>query len=110
MPTSTSLNTKFPLGQIVGTPRAMRALDDARQAPWEYIIKRHGQGDWGDMVKHENGCTDGNECSWCLNDQALLDEDGGRIFSVYVLPTGVKVWVITEADRSSTCIMLPEDY
>ena len=98
MLTSTMPKTKFDLGQIVGTPRAMRALDNARQAPWEYIISRHGQGDWGETHPDDAG----------LNDQALLD--GDRIFSVYVLPTGVKVWVITEADRSITTISLPEDY
>lgn len=90
--------TKFPLGQIVGTPRALRELDKVRQAPWEYIVARHGQGDWG-VIDEE--------------DQRANDHDlatGGRLLSAYTLPTGVKVWVITEADRSSTTILLPEEY
>jgi len=96
--TSDLPKAKFPLGQIIGTPRALRVLDTARQAPWEYIIKRHAQGDWGDM------CNEDHEA----NERALLE--GDRLMSAYTLPTGVKVWVITEADRSATTIMLPEEY
>ena len=43
-----------------------------------------------------------------MNEQAL--KDGARIFSVYRTSKGVKGWVITEADRASTCILLPDEY
>tara|TARA_Y100000296_G_scaffold72494_1_gene88942 strand:- start:84 stop:296 length:213 start_codon:yes stop_codon:yes gene_type:complete len=61
------------------------------------LLDRHRSGDWGD-VDAEDGQA---------NDAAL--KDGSRIFSVYH-QHGQKVWVITEADRSSTCVLLPEEY
>jgi hypothetical protein len=61
------------------------------------LIKRHATGDWGD-VDAEDGKA---------NDEAL--KNGGRLLSAYTVK-GVKVWVITEADRSSTTLLLPQDY
>lgn len=88
---------RFSLGRLVATPAAMDVLEVARVTAQSLLI-RHMDCDWGDMCDSDK----------LLNDQAL--EDGGRLFSSYTLPTGKKVWVITEADRSSTTILLPEDY
>lgn len=88
---------KFSLGQTVATPGALKALQDAGQSPAEFL-SRHVNGDWGDC---------------CAEDKAeneLSLKEGLRILSVYHTSKGVKIWVITEADRSSTCILLPEEY
>ena len=87
----------FSLGQIVATPGALEALEEARQAPL-HLLNRHLIGDWGDLDKEDIKA----------NNDALIY--GDRLFSAYRLTTGEKVWIITEADRSSTCILLPEDY
>ncbi|GAA5484029.1 hypothetical protein [Haloferula sargassicola] len=86
---------KFPLGQIVTTPAALEAIDpeDMRSS-----LARHAAADWGDLCEEDR--TE-NEIS-LRNDL--------RIFSVYRDRKGVKFWIITEADRSSTCILLPTDY
>jgi hypothetical protein len=68
--------------------------------PWDVIkaLGRHARGDWGDV-----GPVD-----WQMNQMAL--EDGDRLLSVYYDENGVKFWIITEADRSATTVLLPEDY
>ncbi len=91
------MGTKFPLGQLVATPGALEALADARQLAGAFL-KCHIGGDWGD-VGQDNALA---------NDRAI--DEGTRILSAYTLSTGVKIWIITEADRSSTCILLPEEY
>jgi hypothetical protein len=85
----------FELGRIVATPGALEVL-----APEEPIIllQRHQSGDWGEVDGHDQRA----------NNRAL--EDGTRILSAYVAARGERVWVITEADRSSTCILLPSEY
>ena len=88
---------KFPLGQIVATPGALEALLNAGVMP-AVFLRRHVTGDWGD-VDDDNR----NE-----NERSLAQ--GFRLLSAYTLHTGVRVWIITEADRSSTCILLPEEY
>jgi hypothetical protein len=83
---------KFRLGHIVSTPNALSQLTN------EDIlvgIKRHQAGDWGD------GDSQANE-------SALVE--GTRLWSVYHSAPGVKFWIITEANRSSTTILMPEDY
>ena len=87
----------FPLGQIVATTGALAAMEDARQTPADFL-NRHVAGDWGEIDPEDKG----------LNEQALKDD--ARIFSVYQTSKGVKLWVITEADRASTCILLPDEY
>ena len=88
---------KFPLGQIVATPGALDAFEKAGQSPTGFL-KRHVSGDWGDL------CDEDKQ----TNEDAL--SDGGRIFSAYHLSDGTKIWVITEADRSSSCLLLPSEY
>ena len=62
-------------------------------------MARHQSGDWGEIDAHDR------------KENELSLEQGFRLMSVYTLSiTGVKIWIITEADRSSTCILLPEEY
>ena len=88
---------KFLLGRLVATPGALAALEQANQNALEFL-SRHQQGDWGEVPKEDK---QENEFS-VLNDL--------RILSAYTLTTGTKIWLITEADRSATTILLPEEY
>ncbi|MBA4150142.1 MAG: hypothetical protein H0X66_18700 [Verrucomicrobia bacterium] len=86
---------KFELGQMVATPNALEHIpqDEILRA-----IARHQAGDWGELTKDDRKA----------NDQAL--SHGGRLLSVYRSAEGVKFYIITEADRSVTTVLLPEDY
>ena len=88
---------RFPLGRTCATPAALQALAQAGQDVAE-LLARHQAGDSGEV-----GPEDREQ-----NQQAA--DDGGRLMSVYSLSTAVKVWVITEADRSVTTVLLPDDY
>jgi hypothetical protein len=88
---------RFELGLATITPGALAALGSLEVSPSE-LLERHASGDWGD-VPHE----DARE-----NEYAL--EHGFRVMSSYPLSGGVRVWVITERDRSLTTILLPEEY
>jgi hypothetical protein len=88
---------RFPLGQIVATPGALTELAEAGQSSHDFLA-RHQSGDWGETDTHDSQA----------NEDAL--QDGARVFSVYRTARGVKIWIITEADRASTCILLPEEY
>ena len=85
----------FRLGQIVATPNALSKLS---QHDILRGIQRHQSGDWGDVDAHDREA----------NERALTE--GTRLFSVYHSAAGLKFWIITEADRSSTCVLMPEDY
>lgn len=87
----------FPLGRIVATPGALKALEDADQDPLEFL-QRHQAGDWGDV--HEK---DKKENEFSL-------ENGFRLLSAYETRKGKPIWIITETDRSTTTILLPNDY
>lgn len=86
---------KFRLGRIVSTPRALAELtqDEITRA-----IQRHQAGDWGDVYPDDRRA----------NDKAL--QNGTRILSVYHTAARVKFWIVTEADRSVTTVLFPEDY
>ncbi len=94
--------TLFPLGRLVMTANLQRKLKKSDPEHWEgdlqALIARHAAGDWGDLDSHDRG----------QNDTAL--DHGGRLFSAYTTSKGLKVWVITEADRSCTTALLPDDY
>ena len=99
----TTSTRKFSLGQVVATPGALEALEEAGQTPIE-LIYRHAHGDWGSEL-----CEEDRQ----LNNQAL--EDGSRLLSAYKLNNGLKIWVITEAvddngERAATTILLPSEY
>lgn len=93
----------FELGAIVSTPGASQAL-----APWQFrrYLDRHQMGDWGNVCEDDKA----------LNDLAV--KDGSRILSAYPINADLPckgfgencVWVITEADRSVTTFLLPEEY
>ncbi len=87
----------FPLGQVVATRGALAAVHEAGQSPMLFIV-RHADGDWGEV----------NGADWAMNDDALESE--GRLLSAYRTTLGVRVWVITEADRSVTTLLLPDEY
>ena len=121
---------QFALGQVVATPGALEAITEAAQdCPhcgkretnhldddmWECydcgmayraepqklaarLIARHQRGDWGTVDAED----------WASNDRSLVE--GTRLLSAYTLPGETKIWIITEADRSSTTLLLPEEY
>jgi hypothetical protein len=97
MNTKRSILRQFPLGQIVITPNALETLpaDDVLKA-----LARHSAGDWGDLDEEDR------------HENELSLREGFRLLSVYhtkEMPAR-KFWIITEADRSATTILLPEDY
>ena len=94
----------FELGRIVATPGALEAfreagksIDGSQLLMFPYL-ERHASGDWGEVDGHDQRA----------NSRAL--KDGTRILSAYTLHGGRKVWIITEADRCSTCILRPSEY
>jgi len=89
--------SKFPLGQIVATPGALEALEEAGQNA-AFFLNKHNRGDWGEVDSEDKQA----------NDRSLVD--GERLLSSYRTLKNVRMWIITEADRSSTCILLPEEY
>ena len=88
---------RFSLGRTVATPSALKALANNHQTEIPFL-RRHQNGDWGDVGEHDRAA----------NDRAITEQE--RILSAYPLPDGTRIWVITEAYRSSTCILLPEEY
>ena len=91
------MERKFSLGQVVSTPGALDALARAGQEPWGFI-GRHVVGDWGELDEQDR------------RENELSVKEGFRILSAYTLSDGTKIWIITEADRSATTILLPEEY
>ena len=86
--------TEFPPGRVVSTRGALATFSH------ESLLRclgRHLAGDWGDLCDEDKDA----------NEQALAQ--GGRLFSSYQLPCG-KLWIITEADRSVTTFLLPDEY
>src|SRR5262245_38884447 len=87
----------FALGHLTATPRALGALAAAGQLP-ETFLRRHVSGDWGDLSEGDRSA----------NAHAL--KTGGRILSAYLTILGERLWIITEADRSRTTILRPDEY
>ena len=97
-----SAESKFNLGQVAATPRAIHALRQSGEMPAKFL-NRHARGDWGDI------CDDDRK----LNEEALLD--GSRIMSVYSTSKSEKIWIITDAAndagrREVTTVLIPQDY
>jgi hypothetical protein len=86
----------LPLGKVVATPGALELLLEVGEDPFDYLA-RHATGDWGELCAFD----------YRQNERAL--RQGERILSSYETPAG-RCWIITEADRSVTTILLPEDY
>ena len=93
--TNTENSFRFQLGITYATPRVLNRIDlDAIN----FAVTRHSLADWGEVCMHNKRA----------NDLAL--EDGGRLFSTYRDANSQKFWVITEADRSCTTVLFPEEY
>jgi hypothetical protein len=88
---------RFSLGRLAATPGALEAMEASGQTA-EFFLARHASADWGEV----------NERDRQLNNDALVH--GDRLLSAYRTLQGVRLWVITEADRSSTVLLLPEEY
>jgi hypothetical protein len=88
---------RFLLGQVVATPGALSALQKAEQLPAEFL-DRHVNGDWGEVTDADKQEND------------LSVEQGLRLLSAYTTSAGDRIWVLTEADRSATIILLPSEY
>ena len=87
----------FELGTIYITPGAIEALKESNQNGTDFL-KRHQNGDWGIVDKRDE------------NENEISVTQGFRILSAYMTNKGEKLWIITEADRSSTTILLPSEY
>ena len=85
------------LGRLFATPGTLAAFAEARETPLSYLA-RHATGDWGNLDAED----------MAANEEAL--RVGARTLSSYQLSTGERIWIITEADRSSTTILLPDEY
>jgi hypothetical protein len=86
---------KFSLGEIHVTPGAAAKL---LPQDIDAALRRHGRGDWGEV--DAEGKQD--------NDARI--ERGGPIASIYMSSTGIQFYVVTEADRAATTVLLPEEY
>lgn len=87
---------RFKLGRILATPAAIEAVDRASISIIDLLI-RHLRGDWGDLSESDRQ----------QNELALIA--GGRLLSSYPIAEA-RLWIITEADRSSTTLLLPDEY
>ena len=94
---SAIVKPKFELGQLVATPDAIQALSRNGTNDSQFV-RRHQGGDWGNVSEDD---AQANECA--------LTQDL-PIMSVYTLKDGTRLWIITEADRSATTILLPAEY
>ena len=93
---------RFSLGKLVATPAALETLQRFNVTA-EKFLRRHLIGDWSEMSEFDQE----------QNEDALRLIDGlpnGRVFSSYKLNDTEDIWIITEHDRSSTCILLPSEY
>jgi hypothetical protein len=98
---------RFALGQVVATPGALHLLQQTGTDAMA-LLMRHVNGDWGDI------------CAEDAKENELSIAEGFRVMSVYALTLGdqaasdgderERVWLITEADRSVTTLLLPRDY
>jgi len=89
--------TLFQLGRVVATPGAIEALEKAQTSAWD-ILSRHVAADFGEVDAED----------WQANLDAIHNHE--RILSSFTLKTGERLWAITEADRSSTCLLRPDEY
>ena len=90
------MTVPLPLGKVVATPGALKLLSEMGEDLFGYIA-RHATGDWGEL------------CAFDRRQNEIALRDGYRVFSSYDV-SAERVWVITEADRSVTTILLPEEY
>ena len=87
----------FPLGNVVATPGALEMLKSLNHSPLDYLF-RHWHGDWGNLDAEDQKAN-----------QAAL-RYGYRLLSSYQIDEQHRLWIITEADRAVTTLLLPEEY
>ena len=90
-----SIISRLPLGYVVATPSVLAQVP---RNELEAALERHRNRDWGDVCPQD----------WAANDYALTHR--GRILSAYRAADDIKFWIITEANRSSTTVLLPDEY
>jgi hypothetical protein len=90
------MRAPLPLGRVVATPGALKLLSEASEDLFGDLA-RHAAGDWGEL------------CTFDRRQNEVAVREGYRVLSSYPVGEG-KVWIITEADRSVTTILLPEEY
>ena len=90
------MRAPLPLGRVLATPGALKLLTEASAQPFD-LLARHATGDWGEL------------CAFDRRQNQIALRDGYRVVSSYPVGTE-RVWIITEADRSVTTILLPEEY
>src|ERR1700687_4055914 len=88
---------KLELGRVAATPGALAAMEQSGEQPRDFLSRR-ASGDWGDLPEEDR-----KENEFSL-------EHGFRMLSSNKLRNGTVIWLITEADRSSTCFLLPSEY
>jgi hypothetical protein len=89
-------NGLFSLGRIVATSGALAVMEEQGIEPFE-LLSRHERGDWGDLDEEDK------------KENELSVREGFRILSAYG-EGETKLWIITEADRSVTTILRPDEY
>lgn len=87
----------FQAGRIVATPGALALLEQTNRSPVEFL-SRHLRGDWGDLCPEDK------------TENELSLKHGYRLMSSYPISQTEKLWIITEADRSVTTLLLPGVY
>lgn len=87
----------FPSGRLVATPGALALLQQVNKSPLEFL-SRHLRGDWGDLCEEDK------------TENELSLKHGFRLMSSYPVTETEKLWIITEADRSVTTLLLPAEY
>jgi hypothetical protein len=88
---------RFAPGSLVATPAVLEGFRAAGDNPLTYLV-RHVSGDWGDLNESDR------------QENELSVREGFRILSAYRMSDGTRFWIITEADRSVTTVLLPEEY
>ncbi|MRS99702.1 hypothetical protein GJQ57_13710 [Ralstonia pickettii] len=88
---------RLPLGHLVATPAAVAALAASGVSIYR-LLNRHARCDWGELSDEDRQQND------------LAVTTGQRVLSSYPLENGQRIWIITEADRAVTTVLLPEDY
>lgn len=88
---------RFQLGQLLSTPGALKLMQDSHVDPMS-LLQRHVRGDWGAICAEDAAS----------NEEALTC--GARLLSSYLMPGGGVIWIITEADRSATTCLRPDEY
>lgn len=97
MPEFVAFDTLFSLGRVVATPGALEAMKRLSIEPIALVF-RHANGDWGELCEQDR------------EENIRSIEYGYRVFSSYLVDPDTKLYVITEADRSVTTILLPSEY